>query len=446
MSRRKPDEIIVSALAAPTIVPHVSQTLAEGSSSAWQTWQIIANGHYTLTPVPAAETVWSKNSWRRLPALHQPTYADDGVVRAVVARLAELPPLVSVREIERLKRKLRDAEAGRLLVLQGGDCAETVREASRRSIEGTYNALVRMSIAMTASAGKEVLCMGRCAGQYAKPRSSPTETRGEVTLPSYVGDLVNDVEFSASARAPDPNRLLLGYEHAALTLNYLRSLASPTEDFFTCHEGLHLEYEAAQINVDARSGNVYDFTTHMPWIGDRTRRADEAHVELFRGVANPVGVKVGPTADPDDLLATLIRLNPTNESGKLVVITRMGAKDAHRLVTRIASAIAAAERRVSFLVDPMHGNTRITNAGSKSRDLAEMCAEIVATAAAHREIGTTLSGLHDELAGSDVTECVGAGVAEADLARNYETLCDPRLNLAQAEEMAHAFGRALRQA
>lgn len=352
---------------------------------------------------------------------------------------------MSAREIERLKALLRDAESGRIIVLQAGDCAETVQDTSRRSIEGTYNALSRMSVAMSEGLGKSVVRMGRCAGQYAKPRSSPTEERDGVVLPSYVGDLVNDAAFTATAREPDAKRLLLGYEHAALTLNYLRSLVLPGEEFFTCHEGLHLEYESAQTRLESASGRVYDFTTHLPWIGDRTRGADDAHVEFFRGIANPIGVKVGPSVDVGDLVQAIRKLNPSNESGRLLVITRIGAERARERVAEILSALHSARLAVTYLCDPMHGNTHLAYNGAKVRDLDEMCAEITETAAAHRECGTTLAGLHVELAGADVTECVGAGVTENDLARNYASLCDPRLNAVQAEEMARAFGRALRQ-
>ncbi len=362
-------------------------------------------------------------------------------MREVVARLAHLPPLVTAREIEHLKSLLQEAESGKAFLLQGGDCAETARDCAQGSIESKFRVLTSMADTIGQASQVRVVRVGRCAGQYAKPRSNSFETRDGITLPSYAGDLINDPEFSEAARRPDPTRMLLGYEHAALTLNYLRALAEPTEPFFTSHEGLHLEYEAAQTRLS--NSSHYDLTTHLPWIGERTRALEEAHVEFFRGVANPVGVKLGPSADPAEIVRVASRLNPDNVAGKIVLITRLGFRNVRELLPPIIEAIRSAKLHVLFACDPMHGNTHTAASGAKVRDLAEMCEEISGTFDVHRRQGTRLGGLHVELTGDDVTECIGAGVSEHDLERNYASLCDPRLNTAQAQAMAVLVGEQL---
>lgn len=381
-------------------------------------------------------TGWQIGSWRSRRAQHQATYENASELKRITSHLASLPPLVSIREIELLKRLLRDAEAGSAFLLQGGDCAETARDCTQKTIEAKFNVLTTMADAIAQRLGVPVVRVGRCAGQYAKPRTSPFETRDGVTLPSYAGDLINDPEFTANGRRHDPDRMLLGYEHAALTLNYLRALSESREPFFTSHEGLHLEYEEAQTRPTATDSKHYDFTTHLPWIGERTRAPEEAHVEFFRGVANPIGVKLGPSVVPAEMIEVVKRLNPANEEGKLILITRLGFGQVRSVLPRIIEAMRASSLNALYVCDPMHGNTHAAANGAKVRRLSEMCEELSTTLSVHRELESHLGGLHVELAGEDVTECVGAGVTEGDLDRNYASLCDPRLNIAQALELA----------
>jgi 3-deoxy-7-phosphoheptulonate synthase len=355
-----------------------------------------------------------------------------------------------------------------------------------------------MSLILIHAGKKPVIRVGRFAGQYAKPRSKPTETRNGVTLPSYYGDLVNRPEFTAEARRADPQLLVAGYTHAALTLNFIRSLSAAgfadlhhpeywdlsffkrvglhplvreeyerttrelsqalrfmealgeravddltRVDFFTSHEGLNLHYESAQTRAVPRRAGHYDLSVHLPWIGERTRSLDGAHVEFFRGIRNPVGVKVGPSASPDDILRLIARLNPNDEAGKLVLITRMGAEKVEAALPPLVKAVRAEGRRVLWISDPMHGNGITTASGLKTRDFESILLEIERTFDVHAGLGTILGGVHFELTGDDVTECVGGGITEADLDRNYLSVCDPRLNYAQALEMAFLVGRRL---
>jgi 3-deoxy-7-phosphoheptulonate synthase len=453
-------------------------------------------------------TPWSPDSWKSRIAAQQVVYPDRAAVDTAVTRLRELPPLVTSGEIERLRSLIAEAQEGKRFLLQGGDCAETLADCRPDVIAAKLKILLQMSLVLVHGLRKPVIRVGRFAGQYAKPRSSPVETREGVTLPSYFGDLVNRAEFTDAARAPDPHHMVTGYQHAAMTLNFVRSLIDggfadihhpeywdlrfmehaklPPElraqyqamtkglsealrfmeilgertvddltrvEFFTSHEGLNLLYESAQTRPVPRRSGFFNLTTHMPWIGERTRAIDGAHVEYFRGVRNPVGVKVGPNCSPADLLNLIDVLNPENEPGRLVIIHRMGAGKIERYLPPLLQAVRdAASRpsnngrpRVLWICDPMHGNGLTTDSGIKTRSFDDILSELEIAVDVHRRAGTILGGVHFELTGEDVTECVGgaSGVSEADLTLNYASPCDPRLNYQQALEMAFAISRKM---
>lgn len=453
---------------------------------------------------PAAIPPWTPHSWTSRPYPQQVNYPDAAALQAAVARLRCLPPLVTSWEIERLKSFLAEAQEGKRFILQGGDCAETLADCRPQSITNKLKILLQMSLVLVHGLKKPVVRIGRFAGQYAKPRSSPTETRtinGQArTLPSYFGDLINGADFTDDARRPDPDMMLRGYQHAAMTLNFIRALVdggfadlhhpeywdlsffhhanlSPAlraeyermtgnladglrfmealgekqvqelsrVEFFTSHEGLNLWYESAQTRPVPRREGYYNLTTHLPWIGDRTRDLGGAHVEFFRGIRNPVAVKLGVSATPEEAVALAERLNPANEPGKLVFITRIGAAHAAARVPPLVEAVARAGRRVLWLCDPMHGNTITTASGLKTRSFDAIVAELEATIDAHEAAGSHLGGVHFELTGDDVTECVGgaAGVTEASLSTNYASACDPRLNYQQSLELAFLLARRL---
>ncbi len=446
-------------------------------------------------------SAWSPTSYRSHVAAQAIEYPDAAALDRVVEELAVLPPLVTSWEIERLKTLLAEAQLGRRFVLQGGDCAETFADCRSTVLSAKLKILLQMSLVLVHGSQRPVVRIGRFAGQYAKPRSAATETRDGVTLPNYFGDLVNRAEFSAEARRPDPRLLLAGHHHAAMTMNFVRSLtaggfadlhhpeqwdlsfrqsarlsASVRDEYerastqlaeglrfmealgettmdeltrvelYASHEGLHLPYEAAQTRAVPRRSGYYDLSTHLPWIGERTRALDGAHVELFRGVQNPIGVKLGPSVTPEDVVALIERLNPSDEPGKMVLITRLGAARVESALPPLLAAVQATGRRVLWICDPMHGNTRTTAAGRKTRAFEDILAELERTADAHRRGGTLLGGVHFELTGEDVTECVGGadGLTDADLETAYETACDPRLNYRQSLEMAFSLARLLR--
>lgn len=443
---------------------------------------------------------WHPDSWREKPDPQRVDYLDAAALEAVEARLRALPPLVTAWEIERLRGYLADAEAGKRFLLQGGDCAETLGDCRSEIIENKLKILLQMSLVLVQGGKKPVIRMGRFAGQYAKPRSSPTETRDGVELPSYFGDLINHSQFDEASRRADPGMLLEGYKHAALTLNYVRALSAsgfadvhhpeywdlsfferadlPAQlrkeylrasrqlaealrfmealgetsieeltrvDFFASHEGLNLHYESSQVRKAPFGGAFYDGTTHMPWIGDRTRSPDGAHIEFFRGIRNPVGVKVGPKTSPDDLLKLCDLLNPENEAGRLVLITRMGAARVKDMLPPLVETLVSNDRRGLWVCDPMHGNTHGTGNGFKTRDFDDILSEVEATFDVHDALDSHLGGVHFELTGDDVTECLGgaAGITEADLDRNYASLCDPRLNYRQSLEMAFRIAKRM---
>lgn len=424
-------------------------------------------------------------------------YPDAAEVERCVAQLRRLPPLVTSWEIEKLKSLLADAQRGERFVLQGGDCAESLDDTRPSVIVNTLKILLQMSLVLIHGGHRPVVRIGRMAGQYAKPRSSPTETRGEATLPSYFGDLVNRPEFTAEARRADPSLMVRGYQHAALTLNFVRTLAGggfadlhhpelwdlsffsradlPPElraeyertteqlsealrfmealgestvdqltrvEFYTSHEGLNLNYESAQTRtVSGSRAGWYDLTTHLPWIGERTRSLEGAHVEFFRGIRNPVGVKIGPSAKPEEIVALVERLSEDDEAGKIVLITRLGARRVHDALPPLVEAVARSGRHALWICDPMHGNTHTTSSGIKTRSFDEVLREIELSFEVHAACKSILGGVHFELTGEDVTECVGGGIREEDLDKNYASKCDPRLNYRQALEMAFRIAK-----
>lgn len=460
-------------------------------------------------PVPnstakvSVDSPWTPTSWQARPRAQAVAYDDPAALQRAVQRLADLPPLVTSWEIESLKASLAEAQVGKRLIIHGGDCAETLDECSPATITATLKILLQMSLVLIHGSQKPVVRIGRLAGQYAKPRSKPTETKtvdGQpCELPSYFGDLVNKAEFAPHARRPDPDLMLAGYHHAAMTLNFIRSLATGgfadlhhaeqwdlrfltnaqltddlreryqrmsqevrsairfaeligagsmqelnRVDFFASHEGLNLEYESAQTRRVPRRDGHYCLTTHMPWIGERTRAPDGAHVEFFRGIANPVGVKVGPSIDPQEAVALLRTLNPKREPGKIVLISRMGATKVDALPP-ILQAVEKSGEPAVWLCDPMHGNGHLTDNGHKTRSFDAIVAELRSTMAAHARAGTVLGGVHVEVTGHDVTEVIGgaSGVTQERLSENYATACDPRLNYAQALELAFILSGAM---
>jgi 3-deoxy-7-phosphoheptulonate synthase len=442
---------------------------------------------------------WSPLSWLQRPHAQETKYPDPEVLARVVARLRELPPLVTSWEIERLKSQIAEAQEGKRFLLQGGDCAESLAECGSQNVADKLKILLQMSLVLIHGAKRPVIRVGRFAGQYAKPRSSPTEKRDDVELPSYFGDLVNRQDFTPEARRFDPELMLAAYSHSALTLNFIRSLSAggfadlhhpeywdlaflsradlshelreqyytttrqlsealrfmealgentvdelTRVEFFTSHEGLNLHYESAQTRSVPRRPGYYCLTAHMPWIGERTRDLEGAHVEFFRGVRNTVGVKIGPTAKPDEVVRLIERLNPDDEPGKIVLITRMGASKVMSTLPTLVETVKRSGRRVLWVSDPMHGNTQSTASGLKTRNFDDILREVERTYDVHDGIGTWLGGVHFELTGEDVTECTGGGITEQDLDKNYMTKCDPRLNYRQALEMAYAIARRMR--
>jgi 3-deoxy-7-phosphoheptulonate synthase len=418
-----------------------------------------------------------------------PQYREPRELESVVAQLARLPPLVVSWEIDALRAQIAAAQRGECFVLQGGDCAESFEDCDSDRIASQLKVLLQVSVVLLYGLQKSVLRIGRMAGQYAKPRSAATETRNGVTLPSYRGDNVNRADFTAAAREPDPQLLLRGYERAALTLNFVRSLtdggfadlrhpeywdlgfvghsplreryeeivrsisssldffqilsseaASGTErvPFYVSHEALHLWSEQAQTRWIGRKARWYNLSTHMPWIGMRTAGLDGAHVEYFRGIANPIGVKVGPSMEAGDLQRLLATLNPNNEPGRLTLIHRLGSNMIDEHLPRLIEAVQSTGSLVLWICDPMHGNTETASSGHKTRRFDRIAAELEAAFRIHEHMGSRLGGVHFEVSGEDVTECTGGarGLTDADLSRAYRTQVDPRLNAEQALELA----------
>lgn len=462
--------------------------------------------HHPTTTTESTPHAWSPSSWRQSPRANelQFSYPDPAALETACERLGQLPPLVTSWEIEKLREHIAQAQKGQRFILQGGDCAEMLDQCRAEPIANKLKILLQMSLVLIHGLGKPVTRVGRFAGQYAKPRSSPTETRDvngvPTTLPSYFGDLVNRIDFTEQSRTPDPNLMVEGYKHAAMTLNFIRSLLdggfadlhhpeywdlsffhhanvsdqrraqylnmsrtladgiafmqnlgeqrvedATRVDFYTSHEGLNLFYERAQTRTVPRRTGYYDLSTHLPWIGERNRQLDGPHVEFFRGVSNPVGVKVGPKMDPTELIALIDALNPSDTPGKLVLIARMGAGMVRDALPPLLEKVRDEGRRVLWMTDPMHGNGATTASGIKTRNFDDILGELEATVDAHNAAGTTLGGVHFELTGEDVTECVGggSGITEDDLGKNYVSLCDPRLNYQQSLELAFLLAQTM---
>jgi 3-deoxy-7-phosphoheptulonate synthase len=430
-------------------------------------------------------------------AAQQPTWPDDAARDAVVERLRKQPPLVFAGECDSLRNRLAAVAAGKAFLLQGGDCAETFEGVTADNVRNKLQVLLSMAVVLTYAASVPVVKVGRIAGQYAKPRSSMTETRDGVTLPAYRGDAVNGFAFTEEARRPDPSRLLDVYNASAATLNLTRAFVtggyadlrlvhlwnndfvrtSPvgeryerlgaeidralgfmaacgvdmeefhSVDFYSSHEALLLEYEHAMTRTDSRTGLPYDVSGHFVWIGERTRQLDGAHVELLRHVRNPIGVKLGPTTTPDVALALADQLDPEREPGRLTFITRMGAGKVRDVLPDLIAKVQSAGVQVAWVCDPMHGNTYETGNGYKTRDFESVIDEVQGFFEVHRALGTWPGGLHVELTGDDVTECLGGGgkLLAADLVNRYESVCDPRLNRAQSLELAFLVAEMLRE-
>jgi 3-deoxy-7-phosphoheptulonate synthase len=440
---------------------------------------------------------WTPTSWQTRPALQQPSYDDPVALGRVVDEMARLPPLVTSWEIERLRGYLARAARGDAFVLQGGDCAESFDDCRADPIAAKLKILLQMSLVLVHGARKPVIRIGRIAGQYAKPRSADAETRGGVTLPAYRGDIINRDGFTAEERAHDPALMLRAYERAALTLNFIRALTdggfadlhhpeywdisfashSPNAehyqrivdgiresldfvsaitgvesevlrrvDVFTSHEALALAYEQAQTRQVPRRPGWYNLSTHFPWIGMRTAQLEGAHVEFFRGVRNPLGIKVGPAMTPEWLGGLLDILDPAHEPGRITLIHRLGAGNVFDKLPPLVETVARAGRTVLWMCDPMHGNTETTPSGIKTRRFDKILAELEDSFEAHHQLGSRLGGVHVELTGEDVTECVGGarGLAEGDLDRAYKSRVDPRLNYEQALEIALRIANHLR--
>src|ERR1700731_1219201 len=434
-------------------------------------------------------TSWHSASWQTRPAQQQPTYNDTKALERAVAHLSRLPPIVVSWEIDALRERLAAAQRGQAFLLQGGDCSETFADCKSDLIAKKLKILLQMSIVLLHGLKKPIIRVGRMAGQYAKPRSADTETRDGITLPAYRGDLVNRPEFAADARRADPQLLLRGYERAALTLNFVRALVdggfadlhhpeywdlgfvrhaelrvayqriadsigdaldffqsltgravhdATRVDFFASHEGLHLLYEQAQTRFISRQNHWYNLSTHMPWIGMRTAQVDGAHVEYFRGIPNPIGVKVGTAMDAAWLQGLVTTLNPQNQPGRLTLIHRFGAKDIEASLPRAIEAVRQTGQTVLWICDPMHGNTETAAGGLKTRRFENILKELDVSFRIHAEMGSYLGGVHIELTGDDVTECTGGarGLTDADLQRAYRSSVDPRLNHEQALELA----------
>jgi 3-deoxy-7-phosphoheptulonate synthase len=442
---------------------------------------------------------WHASSWRSRPADQQPAWPDADALKQAESTLAGLPPLVIAGEAQRLTRALGDVADGRAFLLQAGDCAESFAEFSANSIRDKLKVILQMAVALTYAAGVPVVKVGRIAGQFAKPRSSPMETVGDVSLDAFRGHMVNDEAFEADARRPDPTRLLTAYHQSAATLNLLRAftkggfadlshvhawnqqfVASSSEgrryeqiageidralrfmsacgidlgaevglhqvDFYTSHEALILEYEEALTRQDSLLGDWVDTSAHMLWVGDRTRRLDGAHLEFLSGVSNPLGCKVGPSASPDEVVAICRLLNPDKIPGRLTLITRFGAGRMGALLPPLLHAVGAAGYPVVWACDPMHANTFTSEGGHKTRRFDDILTELSEFFEVHRAHGTWPGGVHVELTGDDVTECLGGAeeIGEDDLNQRYTTTCDPRLNARQSLDLAFRVAELLR--
>ena len=436
---------------------------------------------------------WKPNSWRNYPVVQMPTYPDESKVNSVEAKLSFKQPLVFAGEVQALKKSLALAEKGNAFILQGGDCAESFSQFSANGIRDTFKVLLQMAVILTYGSSIPIIKIGRIAGQFAKPRSSDVEIIDGIELPSYRGDMINDMEFNKTARQPDPQRLIDGYEQSAATLNLIRAFAQGgmanlekvhewtlgflndtpetdkyreianriseslnfmkacgltsssvpqlrETDFFTSHEALLLNYEEALTREDTITAEKgwYATSAHLLWVGDRTRQFDHGHIEYLSGIQNPVGIKCGPSLEKDDLIRLLDKVNPNNESGKVVLICRMGSEKVNEHLPKLIKNIKANGKNVTWCCDPMHGNTIKASNGYKTRRVAEILNEVNNFFLVHKSEGTLPGGVHFEMTGSNVTECLGGAneVKESDLGSRYHTHCDPRLNGSQSLELA----------
>ena len=441
---------------------------------------------------------WDRSGWRAHPRIQMPDYPDTDALTAVEAQLSKYPPLVFAGEARRLKAHLADVAAGRAFLLQGGDCAESFAEFSADNIRDTFKVLLQMAVVLTWGAQMPVVKVGRMAGQFAKPRSAPTESMAGIELPSYRGDIINGFDFTAAARIPDPQRMLQAYTQAAASLNLLRAFSTGgyadihrvqswisdftggpeaaryrdiadrisdamafmqaagvtaetahelgTVEFYTSHEALLLEYEEALARIDSTTGLPVAGSGHMLWIGDRTRQVDGAHVEFLRGVQNPIGLKCGPSITTDDLKTLMARLNPQNDPGRLTLIARFGAGKSADHLPRLIRAVEEEGAAVVWCCDPMHGNTVKSPSGYKTRPFDAVLREVREFFEIHQAEGTVPGGVHFEMTGKDVTECTGGvrAVTDEDLSDRYHTACDPRLNASQSLELAFLVAEELR--
>ncbi len=443
---------------------------------------------------------WAKSDWRNKPRVQMPTYKDQAALKAVEERLASYPVLVFAGEARKLRRELADVAEGKAFLLQGGDCAESFAEFNSDNIRDTYKVMLQMAVVLTFGAKRPVVKIGRMAGQFAKPRSADMETIDGVELPSYRGDIINDIGFTPEARAHDPERMLRAYTQAAASLNLLRAFSqggfadiaqvhnwtqgfansgagydkyknladqisqsldfmeaagvnSDTAevlkrvDYYTSHEALLLEYEEALCRTDSLTGEQVAGSGHMIWIGDRTRQVDGAHVEFCKGVINPIGLKCGPSIEPDDLIRLIDQLNPENDPGRLTLIARFGAGAVEKHLPALVRAVEREGRKVVWSCDPMHGNTIKSDSGFKTRPFERVLGEVREFFGVHKAEGTVPGGVHFEMTGQDVTECTGGvrAVTDEDLSLRYHTACDPRLNAAQSLELAFLVSEELGQ-
>lgn len=443
---------------------------------------------------------WTPNTWRDKPARQAPSYPDSAKLEEVEGKIATYPPLVFAGEARNLMARLGDVAEGRAFLLQGGDCAESFAEFNADNIRDTFRVILQMAVVMTFAAACPIIKVGRIAGQFAKPRSADTETQDGVELPSYRGDIINGIDFNAAARVPDPERMLMAYRQAAATLNLLRAFAqggyaslanvhrwlldfvddSPsaehyekiadriseslafmnacglnedtapqlgTTEFYTSHEALLLGYDTALTRIDSTTGDWYATSGHMLWIGDRTRQLDGSHVEYMRGIKNPIGLKCGPSLDPDELLKLVDILNPDNKPGRLTLICRFGADNVDKHLPALIRAVEGEGRKVVWSCDPMHGNTIKASTGYKTRPVGAILKEVQNFMDVHAAEGSYAGGVHFEMTGQDVTECLGGArqVTETDLQDRYHTHCDPRLNANQALELAFLLADRLKQ-
>ena len=442
---------------------------------------------------------WTPDSWKKKKALHQPNYIDKKKFDIAIKKMKKLPPLVFAGEVRSLKSELAKCVDGKGFLLQAGDCAESFAEFHPNYIRDTFRVIMQMAVVLSFASGVPVTKVGRLAGQFAKPRSSPIEEKDGVKLPSYLGDMINGIEFNENSRVPDPNRMLQAYNQAASTQNLLRAFAyggyadlstiqnwnldfvkkskqgsnfkivadriseclrfidacginnenvrqlSETS-FFISHEALLLPYETAFTRVDSTTGDWYDVSAHMVWIGDRTRQLNGAHVEFCKGISNPIGIKVGPTTDKNELLKVIKTLNPENEKGKIVLIVRMGSKLIDDLLPPILEKIKSANVNVVWSCDPMHANIEKSKSGFKTRNFNNILNEVKSFFKLHKKSGTYAGGIHLEMTGQNVTECIGGlqKISDKDLSSRYHTHCDPRLNASQSLELAFTMANYLK--